>query len=91
VVRRGLRLFASTATPRQRRRRLIFVAVMLAATAAVVWPGPAWFAAPRPFVLGLPAPFAWVVAWLLIVFGALVWLYRGDYAGGDGEGEGGNP
>lgn len=55
-----------------------FVAVVVIAGLALIWP--IYSAVPplRPYVLGLPFSFAWVVAWLLVVFGALVALYRVD-------------
>lgn len=60
---------------------LAFVGVVLMAGCALIWP--IYSAVPpiRPFVFGLPFSFAWVVGWLLVVFGALVVLYRLDEQG----------
>jgi hypothetical protein len=45
----------------------------------VVGPGYAWWgSSARPFVLGLPCSFAWVVGWLLATFAALI-LYFAWY------------
>jgi len=78
---KGLRLFPPGTPARLRRAKLLFVAVVIAAAIALVWPVLFWVAGPRPFILGLPLPFAWVVLWLLIVFAALVWLYRTEHSG----------
>ncbi len=73
---KGLRLFPPGTPASLRRAKLLFVGVVLTAAMALVWPVFSWVAGPRPFVLGLPLPFAWVILWLSIVFAALVWLYR---------------
>ena len=39
---------------------------------------------PGPLVFGLPPAFVWVVAWLAVIFGTLVWIYRADAAGDGG-------
>lgn len=75
---RGPVFFTAQASSRRRRRRRLFVAIVLAATLALVWPVYPLFGGVRPLVLGLPLSFAWVVGWLGVVFGALVWLYRSD-------------
>lgn len=61
-----------------RLRRLLFLGVITAAAVALIWPAYALVARPLPLVLGLPVPLAWIVAWLLIVMGALVLLYRSE-------------
>lgn len=75
----GLRLFPPGTPARVRRAKKIFLCVLLTAAAAIVWPVLSWVAGPRPFVLGLPLPFAWIILWLLVVFAALVWLYRVEH------------
>ena len=71
----GLILFAPDKSPSYRRRRLIFVGILGLAVAAVIWPLLPFMAGPRPFILGLPLSLAWVLLWLVVVFGGLVWLY----------------
>lgn len=75
-VPKGLTLFPSGTSPARRRRRLIFSAIILVATLALIWPVYPLFSDVRPLILGLPLSLAWVILWLGIVFGALVWLYR---------------
>jgi hypothetical protein len=77
---RGLVLFPPGTSAGSRRRRVVFVAVCLALALAVTWP--VFPAAMRVFpgLVGLPAPFAWVVGVLVVGFAALVALYRGDLA-----------
>ncbi len=75
---KGLLIFRPGTDPARRRRRLVFLAVYLAAAAFVVWPIYPLFAGIRPLVLGLPLSLAWVVLALAVMFVALVWLYRGD-------------
>ncbi len=54
---------------RPRPLDLALVLLLLIATAAFVWPlYPAFIDGPEPFVLGLPAAFAWHVAWVVGVF-----------------------
>ena len=70
-------VFSAAGAPR--RRRWIFAAVVAAALLALVWPVYPRFGGLYPFVFGLPLSFAWVVLWLFVVFGALVWLYHTDH------------
>lgn len=76
---RGLVFFPRTTPRRLRRAKLAFAALAAAAAAALVWPLYPWFAGIRPMILGLPLSFAWVVAWLGVVFVALMALYRAEY------------
>lgn len=57
---------------------LAFLAVVLVAGIALIWPVYPLARSIRPYVLGFPFSFAWVIAWLVIVFVALVWYYRTD-------------
>lgn len=57
---------------------LAFLVVTLVAGLALVWPVYPLVGGTRPYVLGLPLSFAWVVGWLIVMFVALVLLYRWD-------------
>jgi len=61
-----------------RTRLLAFVGVVIMAGLALLWPVYPLIPSIEPYVLGLPFSFAWVVGWLLVVFGALVVLYRAE-------------
>jgi polyferredoxin len=61
-----------------RARTLAFVSVVLVAGLALLWPVYPLVPSIEPYVLGLPFSFAWVVGWLVVVFGALVLLYRAE-------------
>ena len=52
--------------------------VMLLTVLAVVWPGHALFAAPKPLILGFPLSFVWVIFWILVSFAAMAGLYLAD-------------
>jgi len=45
---------------------------------ALIWPVYPLAGSIRPYVLGLPLSFAWVVGWLVVMFVALVLFYRTD-------------
>ena len=62
----------------RRVRTLAFVSVVLVAGLALLWPVYPLVPSIEPYVLGLPFSFAWVVGWLVVVFGALVLLYRAE-------------
>lgn len=64
------------AKPKTRQRRMIFLAIYVVVTAMLTWPLFPKFAGVHPLVFGLPLSFAWVVTALVIMFGALIWLYR---------------
>ncbi|MGH7444437.1 MAG: hypothetical protein ACREKM_06155 [Longimicrobiales bacterium] len=50
-----------------RRTALRFAAICFALYAlAVTWPGALQFADARPFVLGLPFNFFWIILWIVI-------------------------
>lgn len=57
---------------------LAFLAVVLIAGIALVWPIYPLARGIRPYVLGFPLSFAWVIGWLVIVFVALVLFYQTD-------------
>ncbi len=71
----GLVLFAHDTPPAARRRRIVVVGLLLVATAALVWPVYDLFGGVYPLILGLPLSMAWVVFWLFVVFGTILWLY----------------
>lgn len=75
---RGLVFFSSRLPAAYRRRRLLVAGILGVATIALIWPVYPFFGGIRPFVLGLPFSFAWVILWLLIVFFAFAWLYRSE-------------
>ena len=56
----------------------IFLVVSVSSGLALIWPVYPFAADLQPFVLGLPFSFAWVVGWLVVMFGALGLLYRTD-------------
>ena len=74
----GLVFSSLRKSPARRRRTLAFIAVVMIAGLALVWPVYPSVASIRPYVLGLPFSLAWVVGWLGVVFVALVLLYRAD-------------
>lgn len=63
--------------------RTAFLTVFLLTTLALLWPVYPAVSGIRPYVLGLPFSFAWVVGWLVVMFGALVVLYRHDHTSDD--------
>ena len=75
---KGLVLFPPNTPPGRRRQRLAFVAILIVAALALIWPIYPMFSGIYPLILGLPLSLAWVVLWLAIVMGALVWLYRSE-------------
>jgi hypothetical protein len=62
----------------RRGSRLAFLGVTVLSGLALVWPIYPFAGGIRPYVLGLPFSFAWVVGWLVVMFVALVLLYRTD-------------
>lgn len=77
---RGLVFFSPKTSSAVRRRRGLFVVLVMMAGAALTWPIYPLFAGAKPLILGLPLSLAWVLVWLILVFGGLVWLYLGDEA-----------
>jgi len=55
-----------------------FLLVTIITGLALIWPFYPVAADARPYVLGLPLSFAWVVGWLILMFVALVLFYRVD-------------
>lgn len=78
---RGL-IFPGLCNPARRGPLLVFVTVVVIAGLALLWPVYPFAGNIRPYVLGLPFSFAWVVGWLVVVFVALVLLYRSEETGG---------
>lgn len=77
-MERGLKLFPQRSSERHRRRRLIFLAVFVVLTLALIWPVYPLFSGIRPLILGLPLSLAWIVIDLALMFAALVWLFLGE-------------
>ena len=61
-----------------RRRRIIFVIVMLVTCLAIIWPGHAIFSSATPLIFGFPLSFAWTILWVIIGFSAMMGLYLTD-------------
>ncbi len=76
-VPRGL-VFPGLRDESRRSSLLVFLAVTLIAGLALIWPVYPFAGSIRPYVLGLPFSFAWVVGWLVVMFVALVLFYRAD-------------
>ena len=74
----GLVFFTDRASEPTRRRRMLFMTIVMVATLALIAPIYPLVSSIRPLILGLPRSFAWVVGWLTVVFVALVWMYRSD-------------
>lgn len=62
----------------RRRFQTIFIVVMGLAFLPTIFPVFALANRVEPFVFGLPFSFFWVVAWILIVFALLVFMYLID-------------
>jgi polyferredoxin len=77
-MERGVKLFPSRSSARHRRRRIAFLVVFVALTAALVWPVYPLFSGIRPLILGLPLSLAYIVIVLLLMFAAQIWLYLGE-------------
>lgn len=75
---RGLVFSSLQDAPARRRRTFAFMVVVAGAGLALIWPVYPSVAGVRPYVLGLPFSLAWVVGWLVVVFVALVLLYRAE-------------
>jgi hypothetical protein len=68
----------STFTFTLRRSRVLFMAVMVITTLAIVWPGYALFSSATPLILGFPLSFAWIIFWVMVGFAAMLALYISD-------------
>lgn len=68
---------------RRSARRLV-VATFAAYSLALLWPGVLPFNRIRPFVLGLPFSFFWVILWV-VLGGIALWLADRAYAEADAE------
>lgn len=88
AITSGLVMFGRHPDPAARRRRQIFVAIYGVVALMIVWPVFSFFAGAQPLILGLPLSFAWVVLALLVIFAALVWLFRTDDHGESGDSRG---
>lgn len=85
---KGLMLFAPGTSPGKRRRRLVFVAVYLVVTSALVWPIYPRFSGIFPLVLGLPFSLAWMVMALVVGFFAVLWLFLSEEGDSGTAGDG---
>jgi hypothetical protein len=63
-------------------RRLV-VATFVVYAVALTWPGVLPFNRIRPFILGLPFSFFWVVLWV-ILGGAALWIAESVYSKAEG-------
>ncbi len=61
----------------------IGIGVFVLYTVAVHWPGVLPFSGPRPFVLGLPFNFFWIILWIVLGLVALL-LMEATRRGEDG-------
>jgi hypothetical protein len=57
---------------------LSFLTVAIISGLALIWPVYPFAGSIRPYLFGLPFSFVWVVGWLVVMFVALVLLYRTD-------------
>lgn len=60
------------------RRKLVFVVGLLLVQLALIWPIYPLFSGARPFILGLPLSFFWLIVVLVCAFGLLLWYYLTD-------------
>ena len=60
------------------RRHKLLLAVVLLALAGSVWPGYLLGDRIEPYILGLPFSLVWLVAWIVVVFIALLLTFRAD-------------
>jgi len=58
--------------------RYVFGVVYGLTVCALIWPVYAYFSGIKPFIFGLPLSFAWVIGWLVVMFGAQLWLFWMD-------------
>lgn len=77
-MRKGLALFPESAGRGFRRRRILFVLLLVLAAAALTWPAYDLFSGIRPFVLGLPLSMAWVIFWIVLIFAGILLLFLAD-------------
>lgn len=74
-VPRGLVCSALSDNRGRARRRIALSVVVCLAALALTKPGYTWMSGIEPYIFGLPLSLIWVVAWLAIVFVALLLLY----------------
>lgn len=78
TIPKGLVFFRPETPLGHKRRRFLFVVILMVAAVALVWPVYSLFSGIYPLILGLPLSMAWIALWLTVVFVALVWLYRSE-------------
>lgn len=76
----GLRFFAENSPVTLRRRRVLFVLAWCGVSAMMIWPIYPLMSKATPLVLGLPLSLVWVLIAMVLMFGALLWLFFGDEA-----------
>jgi hypothetical protein len=67
----------------RRAPRLAFLGVTIGSGLALIWPIYPLAGHIRPYVLGLPFSFAWVVGWLVVMFVTLALLFRTEEVDAD--------
>lgn len=77
-MERGIKLFPSRSSARHRRRRMVFLVLVLILTAALVWPVYPFFGGIRPLLFGLPLSLAYIAIVMGLMFAAQIWLYLGE-------------
>lgn len=82
---KGLTLFTPDKPPAYRRQRLIFVAILVVVEVCLIWPIYPLASRIEPTILGLPFALVWVIINLLVVFAALIWLFRSESPSTDGR------
>lgn len=60
------------------RRKIIFLLLLAAVQVGLIWPVYPLFSGIRPFILGLPLSFFWLLVMLSLAFGTLLWYYLTD-------------
>lgn len=60
------------------RRKIIFLLLLAAVQVGLIWPIYPLFSGIRPFILGLPLSFFWLLVMLSLAFASLLWYYLTD-------------
>lgn len=62
------KLIFSVKSDSRKKKTLLLVIVLTLIQLCLIWPIYPQFASAKPFILGLPLSFAWVIAWVIISF-----------------------